>query len=543
MHVFDAKKVKGNLVVCRAKDGEELLALDGKTYRLSSGNVVICDDNGVESLAGIMGGEASGCDETTTDVLIESALWDPMTIARTGRDLGINTDARYRFERGIDPAFTVPGAELATKLVQEICGGEASELILAGAIPTNDRAIDFPFSEVKRLTGLEIETSEMVRILETLGFTITAQAGSAERIHVSAPSWRPDVDGKADLVEEVVRITGLDHVTSTPLLRDEQTIGKPILTLLQKRTRQARRALASRGLVEAVTWSFISKERATLFGGGKPELSLANPIAADLSDMRPSLLPGLLAAAQRNADRGFGDVALFEVGQVFLGAGENDQRMSATGLRRATAKPQGAGRHWSSRAANVDVFDAKADAMAMLASLGVPTGGLQLVAGGPAWFHPGRSGTLQFGPKNIVGWFGELHPRVLDALKADGPVVAFEILLDDIPAPKAKPTKVKAKLELSEFMALERDFAFIVDRGVKAADITKAAQAAERALITDVGVFDIYEGIGVPEGKKSVAISVTLQPREKTLTDAEIEAVAAKVVAEVTKKTGATLRG
>ena len=543
LHVFDAKKVKGNLVVRRARDGEELLALDGKTYKLGPNNVVICDDAGVESLAGIMGGETSGCDENTTDVLIESALWDPMNIARSGRDLGLVSDARYRFERGIDPAFTVPGAELATKLVQEICGGEASELVLAGAIPTSTRAIDFPFSEVKRLTGLDVASSDMARILETLGFGIQPQAGNADRSYVTPPSWRPDVEGKADLVEEVVRIVGLDSVVSTPLLREEQTIGKPILTLLQKRTRQAKRALAARGLVEAVTWSFVSKERATLFGGGKPELALANPIAADLSDMRPSLLPGLLSAAQRNVDRGIGDVALFEVGQVFLGAGENDQRINAAGLRRATAKPAGAGRHWSARAAAVDVFDAKADAMAMLASLGVPTGGMQLVAGGPAWFHPGRCGTLQFGPKNIVGWFGELHPRVLDALKADGPVVAFELVLDDIPAPKARPTKVKPKLELSEFMALERDFAFIVDRSVKAADITKAAQAAERALITDVGVFDIYEGTGVPEGKKSVAISITLQPREKTLTDAEIEAVAAKVVAEVSKKTGATLRG
>jgi phenylalanyl-tRNA synthetase beta chain len=543
LHVFDAKKVKGNLTVRRAQDGEELLALDGKTYKLSSGNVVIADDNGVESLAGVMGGEASGCDDTTTDVLIESALWDPMTIARTGRDLGIVTDARYRFERGVDPSFTVPGAELATKLVQEICGGEASELILAGTIPTSDRAIDFPFSEVKRLTGLDLETSEMARILETLGFGIQPQDGNADRAYVTPPSWRPDVEGKADLVEEIVRIAGLDRVTSTPLLREEQTICKPILTLLQKRTRMARRALAARGLVEAVTWSFVSKDRATLFGGGKPELALANPIAAELSDMRPSLLPGLLAAAQRNADRGLSDVALFEVGQVFLGAGETDQRINAAGLRRATAKPEGAGRHWSARAATVDVFDVKADAMAMLASLGVPTGGMQLVAGAPAWFHPGRSGTLQFGPKNVVGWFGELHPRVLDALKVDGPVVAFELVLDDIPAPKARPTKVKPKLELSELMPLERDFAFIVDRGVKSADILKAAQAAERALITDLGVFDVYEGTGVPEGKKSVAISVTLQPREKTLTDAEIEAVAGRIVAEVTKKTGAVLRG
>ena len=357
------------------------------------------------------------------------------------------------------------------------------------------------------------------------------------------PSWRPDVEGKADLVEEVLRIAGLDRVVSTPLLRDEQTIAKPILTLLQKRTRAARRALAARGLVEAVTWSFVSKSRATLFGGGAPELALANPIAADLSDMRPSLLPGLIAAVQRNADKGLGDAALFEVGQVFKGAGENDQRMSACAVRRGSARPSGAGRHWSGRAGNVDAFDAKADVMALLSTLGVPVAGMQLVAGAPGWFHPGRSGTLQFGPKNVIGYFGELHPRVLEALDVQGPIVAFEILLDDVPPPKAKPTKTKGKLEISEFMPLERDFAFVVDRAVKAGDILRAAQGADRALIAGADVFDVYEGTGVPEGKKSVAVSVTLQPREKTLTDAEIEAVAAKVVAEVSKKTGAALRG
>ena len=542
LHVFDAKKVAGNLVVRRARDGEEVLALDGKTYKLSSANVVIADDSGVESIAGVMGGEHSGCDENTTDVLIESALWDPHNIARTGRALGIVTDARYRFERGVDPDFCIPGADLATHLVMQLCGGEPSQLLVAGAVPKSERVIEFAFSEVRRLTGLTLETPDMVRILERLGFGLMAQATNAERVHVKIPSWRSDVEGKADLVEEILRIAGVDAIVSTPMPREDQSIGKPILTLLQKRTRQSRRALAARGMVEAVTWSFISAERARAFGGGAPELSLANPIASDLSDMRPSLLPGLIAAAQRNADRGAGDVALFEVGQVFRGAGEKDQRINAAGIRRGAARPAGSGRHWSGASGAVDAFDAKADAYALLAALGVATGGLQLVPGGPAWLHPGRSATLQFGPKNIVGWFGELHPRILDALDASGPLVAFEIVLDDIPAPKARPTKVKGRLDLSDFMPLERDFAFIVDRNVRAGDILKAAQGADRALIADVNVFDLYEGAGIGDGKKSVGIAVTLQPKEKTLTEAEIEAVAGKIVAEVGKKTGAALR-
>ncbi|MDH7797899.1 MULTISPECIES: phenylalanine--tRNA ligase subunit beta [unclassified Beijerinckia] len=542
LHVFDAKKVSGNLTVRRAKDGEEVLALDGKTYQLRSDTVVIADDKGVESIAGIMGGEQSGCDDATTDVLIESALWDPMNIARSGRTLGIVTDARYRFERGVDPAFCVPGAELATKLVMQFCGGTPSELIVAGEQPKSDTAIDFPLSEVQRLTGLELDSPEMIRTLEKLGFGVISQSTNADRIIVKVPSWRPDVEGKADIAEEIVRIAGVDNVASVPLPRLDAAVAKPILTLLQKRTRQARRALASQGLVEAITWSFVSKEQAEAFGGGQPALALANPIASDLSDMRPSLLPGLLKAAQRNADRGFGDVALFEVGQIFKGDGEKDQRMAAATVRRG-----GSGRQWSAKATSVSVFDAKADAMAMLAALGVPLGGLNIVSGGqanvPAWLHPGRSGTMQFGPKNVIGWFGEFHPRVLEMLDVAGPVAGFEIILDDLPAPRAKPTKVKAKLELSDFMPLERDFAFIVDRNVKSADILRAVQAAEKVLISGLNVFDIYEGAGIPEGRKSVGVTVTLQPREKTLTDAEIEEVAGRIVAEVAKKTGATLRG
>jgi phenylalanyl-tRNA synthetase beta chain len=542
LHVFDAKKVKGDLIVRRGRDGDEVLALDGKTYRPDASMVVIADDNGVESIAGIMGGEHSGCDESTTDVLIESALWDAANIAQTGRKLGIVTDARYRFERGVDPAFCIPGAELATHLVMELCGGEPSQLIVAGHVPAPDHRVDFPYSEVERLTGLHLPEQEMAAILERLGFDVLRQANNSSRVFVRAPSWRPDVEGKADLVEEIVRIAGLDKVASTPLPREEAKVATPVLTLLQKRTRTARRALASAGLVEAVTWSFISKKLAETFGGGAAELALANPIAADLSDMRPSLLPGLIAAAQRNADRGAGDVGLFEVGQIFKGDGENDQRMAAAAIRRGTAKSRGVGRHWGEKTSAVDAFDAKSDAMALMAALGVPTGGLQIVSGGPAWLHPGRSATLQFGPKNIVGSFGELHPRVLEAMGAEGPLVAFEIILDEIPAPKPKPTKIKPKLELSDFQPLDRDFAFVVDAGVKAGDLVKAAQGAERALIDRVSVFDVYEGVGVPEGKKSVALSVRLQPREKTLTDAEIEAAAQKIVAEVAKKTGASLR-
>jgi phenylalanyl-tRNA synthetase beta chain len=543
LHVFDANKVRGNIVVRRAKPGEELLALDGRTYALDVDNVVIADDLGVESLAGIMGGQASGCDEMTTDVLIEAAVWDEVNIARSGRRLGINSDARYRFERGVDPAFCLPGLELATRLVIELCGGVASAPVVAGKVPHPDKRIVFPWSEVKRLTGLDLDASEMAGILEHLGFELANFAGNSDEVVVKAPSFRPDIEGKADLVEEIVRIAGLDRVVARPLPRASDQVAAPVLTPLQRRVGSAKRALAANGLVEAVTWSFVSHQRAQLFGGGAPALALANPIAPDLSDMRPSLLPGLIAAAQRNADRGHGDVALFEVGQIFLGDGEGDQRIAATAIRRGMAKQTGTGRHWSAAPADADVFDAKADAFAVLSALGVPTGGLQIVSGGPAWFHPGRSATLQFGPKNVIGAFGAVHPRHLDAMGAEGPVVGFELILNDIPAPKSKPTKAKPKLELSELMPVQRDFAFLVDRFVKSADIVKAAQAGERALVSDVGVFDVYEGKGIPEGKKSVAISVTLQPREKTLTEAEIDAIAGKIVAEVTKKTGASLRG
>jgi phenylalanyl-tRNA synthetase beta chain len=548
LHVFDANKVTGNLVVRRARDGETLLALDGRTYTLDAGVCVIADDHGVESLAGIMGGEASGCDEGTTEVLIESALWNEINIAQTGRKLGINSDARYRFERGVDPDFMVPGLELATRLVMDICGGTPSENVVVGRTHGDDHVIDFPIHEVKRLAGIDVPMAEMRLILNRLGFMM---AGSGPVLKVAIPSWRSDVQGKADIVEEIVRIVGVDKVPETPFERGEDA-RKPVLTPIQLRTRRAKRALAARGMVEAVTWSFIAKPYAELFDRdpplkaqanrrGHPELSLANPIAADMSDMRPSLLPGLVIAAQTNIDRGFSDLALFEVGQVFTGDRPEDELIAAAGIRHGYASSQGIGRHWSG-SAMADALDAKADAFAVLAAAGAPMQALQVVPGGPDWLHPGRSGTIQIGPQNVLGYFGELHPRALEILRADGPLMAFEVILDRIPQAKQKPTRAKPVLELSPFQPVSRDFAFIVDRTVKAGDIVRAALSADKKLITDVTVFDVYEGKGIDDGKKSIAIAVTMQPREKTMTDEEIEAVAAKIVADVTKKTGGVLR-
>jgi phenylalanyl-tRNA synthetase beta chain len=538
LHVFDAAKVRGDLVVRRARAGETLLALDGKTYPLDDTICVIADADGVESLSGIMGGEKTGCSAATTDVLVESALWNPINNSQTGRKLGINSDARYRFERGVDPAFMRPGLELATQMVLDLCGGTPSEVTVAGNADIPERVIDFPLSEIKRLAGVAVPLADVRRVLDRLGFAV---AGQGERLKIAVPSWRPDVQNKADLVEEVIRIFGVDRIPATPFDRGEAP-REPVLTPIQLRTRKAKRALGARNLVEAVTWSFIAKAQAESFGGGKLELALANPIAADLSDMRPSLIPGLVAAAQRNADRGFPDTALFEVGQIFKGDRPEDQFTAATGVRRALAKPSGIGRHWTKRDGVVDAFDAKADALSVLAAAGAPAQALQVVPGGPAWFHPGRAGTIQIGPQNVLGHFGELHPRALEALDAEGPLVAFEVILERIPEPKAKATRTKPALELSPFQPVERDFAFVVERTVKAADIVRAATSVDRKLISGVTVFDVYEGAGIEPGKKSIAIAVTIQPRDKTMTDAEIEALAAKIVAEVGKRTGGVLR-
>ncbi|MBL4646528.1 MAG: phenylalanine--tRNA ligase subunit beta, partial [Rhizobiales bacterium] len=541
LHVFDADKVAGNLVVRRGVEGEKILTLDGKAHAVNDKICVISDDNGLESLAGIMGGEASSCSADTVNVLIESALWDEAAIARTGRDLGINSDARFRLERGVDPAFMVPGLELATQLVLDLCGGEATDMQVSGEVPQPNQTVNFPYSEIKRLTGLDVTVARTNEILGSLGFGVS---GTGDVVQISVPSWRPDVDtdGKADIVEEVMRIVGVNEIAHKPLERGDHVQG-PILTVRQTRERRSRRALASRGMLEAVTWSFLAKDQAEAFGGGQKELALANPISSDLSDMRPSLLPNLLSALQRNADRGIHDLALFEVGQIFAGDQADQQKTGATGVRRGAVQITHEGRDWRGAARNVDVFDAKADAFAVLAELGAPVANLQVVAEAPSWYHPGRSGRIQLGPKQIFGTFGELHPAVLKMLDVDGPIVGFEIILESLPKPRTKTSRTRPVLDLPELLPVSRDFAFVVSSDVNADKLLRAARSANKKLISGVSLFDVYEGGRMEEGTKSLAIEVTLQPRDKTLTDEEISAVSASIVAAVEKATGGQLRG
>ena len=530
LHVFDAAKIKGDLRARFAKDGEQVLALDGKTYTLDSEMVVIADDAAAQSIGGFMGGEDSSCTDATTDVFVESALWDPVRIARTGRLLGIVSDARYRFERGIDPEFTLPGLELATKMILEFCGGEPSEVVVAGKPTEWRRTISFTPSAVKKLGGMEVPVDEIIRILTNLGFKVEGR----DPMSVTPPSWRGDVVGSADLVEEVVRIYGLDKVPSEPMGRPS-VIARTVLTPAQRRSRIVRRTIVARGFNETINFSFIPRAHAKLFGGGDDERQLQNPIAADLDAMRPSVLPSLLAAAQRNAARGYSDVNLFELGAQFESGMPEAQQTVAAGIRAG-----GALRSWTKATHGADVFDVKADMLAaMEAAMNGPMTA-PIKQGAAPWYHPGRSGTLALGPK-VLAYFGELHPKIIAAFDLKGPVAAFEVFLDAIPEPKSKG-KARAPFLPSPFQPVERDFAFVVDTGVSADAIIKAAKSAERDLIERIDIFDVYEGKGVPEGKKSIAINVRLQPKDKTLTDAEIEAIAAKIVAAVTKATGGTLR-
>ena len=539
LHVFDADKVKGDLVVRRAKEGESFTALDGKEYKLTSDMCVISDDNGVESLGGIMGGEPSSCDENTTSVLIESAAWDPLSIARTGRDLGIITDARYRLERGVDPALLEPGLEAATQMVLDLCGGEASDKLIVGTIPTPNLVIEFPVSETKRLTAIDVSTKETIDILTRLGFGVE---GSGDNLSVSVPGSRPDVHGKADLVEEVMRIHGINNIEPQPLPA-MSAVGQKILTTGQTRTRNTRRSLAARGMSEAVLYSFIPKNHAEAFGGGAPELALANPIASDMSDMRPSLLPSLLAAAKRNVDRGTGDLAIFEVSHVYHGMEPQDQHRAAGGIRRGTARLENTGRAWSGNAEAVGWLDAKEDAFAVLAACGMDPRKVQVEAGAADWYHPGRSGTIKLGPKVTIGTFGEFHPMTLELMDVTGPLCGFEIFLDAIPAPRKKANRSKGALGVSSLQPVKRDFAFVMDKSVQAALVLRAANGADKKLISNVRVFDVFEGASIGEDKKSIAIEVTIQPTDKSLTDEEIEAIATKVVENVNKTTGGELRG
>lgn len=528
LHVFDADKLDGNMQARFAKDGEKLLALDGKTYTLDAEMCVIADDGAARGIAGVMGGEETGCTETTTNVFVESAWFEPVAVASTGRKLQLNSDARYRFERGVDPEFVVPGLELATRLILDWCGGEASDIVVAGSTPAWQREVPFAAETVERIGGLKVEKDRIVEIFTHLGFGVKA---AGDGLKVAPPSWRSDIDGVADLVEEVVRIYGLEHVASVPMARPN-AIARSVLTPTQKRRRIIRRALASRGFNEAVSYSFIPRADAALFGGGDDARQVANPIAADMDALRPTPLPSLMAAAKRNQARGFSDFNLFEIGAAFQTGMPGGQQTVAAGIR------VGAGvRTWTKASHPADAFDVKADVLAALeAAMGSPMSA-PIKSGAPAWYHPGRSGTLALGPK-VLAVFGELHPKIVAAFDLTGPVAAFEIILDAIPDSKAKKTNFAA----SPYQGVERDFAFVVNANVSADDVVKAAKTAERVLIETVSVFDVYEGKGVPEGKKSLAITVRLQPKDKTLTDAEIEAVAQKIVAAVAKSTGGTLR-
>jgi phenylalanyl-tRNA synthetase beta chain len=531
LHVYDAALVTGGYIEARlGRPGEKVDALDGKTYDVGPEVCVIADGSGAIGLGGVMGGASTGCSEATTEVFIESAWFDPIRTAQTGRETGIVSDAQYRFARGVDPASLVPGVELATRLILELCGGEPSQVVSVGEAPVRTVPIRFDPDYVRRLAGLDVPEARTWAILGDLGF---ARQGDL----VVPPTWRPDVDGKADLVEEVARIEGYDALPAEPL----PPVARPpggVLTPRQSRIRLARRALAAAGYEETVTWSFTSRSAAELFGGGEERLVLANPIAADLDCMRPSILPGLIEAVGRNARRGFADCALYEVGPVFAGDEPADQRTAIA----AVLAPHGP-RRWDG-APEEDLFSVKADLTALLGELGAPVANLQLVQDGtpPAWWRPGRAARLQLGSKAQIAAFGEVHPTVLKALDAPGPIYAFEVWIEAIPEAKKKGVKTRPALALSPLMPLTRDFAFVVARDTPAGDLVRAAQSADRALITGVQVFDVYEGPGVAEGQKSVAVEVTVQPRDKTLTDAEIETLSGKIVAAAAKATGAKLR-
>jgi phenylalanyl-tRNA synthetase beta chain len=529
LHVFDADKVAGNLRVHRAVGGETITALDDKDYTLQAGQMVISDDNGAQSIAGIMGGVDTGCTEDTVNVFVESAYWDPIQIAYAGRALKINSDARYRFERGVDPSFTPEGLEHAVRMIVDHAGGEASQLIVAGQVPDVSRAYKLDAKRVISLVGMDIPESTQRQTLTALGFRLEGNMA-----HV--PSWRPDVQGEADLVEEVARIASLTKLVGKPLPRIPG-VPKPVLTPMQLRSSAARRTAAALGYNECVTYSFIDAQAASLFGGGDDATMLENPISTDMSHMRPGLLPGLLRAASRNQARGFADMALFEVGHAFQGGEPGEQHLQVAGILIGRTGPKDV--LGESRA--VDVYDAKADAEAILSAIGAPAK-VQVLRGGEAWWHPGRHGRICLGPKKVMGVFGEIHPKILREMDIKGPAVAFTLYPDEIPLPKKK-TIARPALKVTDLQAVERDFAFVVDVNVEALTLVNAAAGADKALVTDVRIFDEFIGGSLGEGKKSLAVTVRLQPTEATLKDKEIEAVAAKIVEKVTKATGGVLRG
>ncbi|MBL94129.1 MAG: phenylalanine--tRNA ligase subunit beta [Magnetovibrio sp.] len=534
LHVFDASKINGDLRVRLSKKGEKFLGLDGKHYTLDNEMTVICDDNGLEALGGIMGGERSGVTSETCDLFLEAAYFDPIRTAATGRKLNLHSDARFRFERGVDPSFLVEGIETASKLIEEICGGEFSVLVTAGAEPNWKREVNFKTNQINFLGGIDIEEKTIINILGNLGFSTEK---NNENIRVSVPPWRPDISSEACLVEEVLRINGYDRIPPVSI-KIKKHSSKPVLTPLQSRRSLARRILAARGIMEAVTYSFVSAKYANLFGGAKKDLQIENPISQELNTMRPSILPTLILAAKRNTDRGINNVDLFEVGPQFTGSNPGEQFFAGSGIRSGFSNM----RHWAVNHRRIDLFDTKADALALLAELKVNTDRLTSVADAPNWYHPGRSGTIKLGPKHILANFGEIHPRILDEMGIDYPIAAFEVFLDALPVSRKKNSAYRPTLHLAPFQTVERDFAFVVDADLETAKLANAVWASNNKLVSDVSIFDVFEGKNLGQNQKSVAMSVTLQPLEKTLTDEEIETVAQEIIASVKDLAGGQLR-
>lgn len=541
LHVYDADKIKGDIVVRASKGGEELEALNDKSYTLDAGSITISDESGVLGLGGIVGGTSSGAEEDTTNIFLESAYFDPARIARTGRDLGVSSDARYRFERGVDPEFTKPAMDLFTAMVIELCGTEdtsVSEIVEAGAPISWAREIAYEPDYTLKLVGMDVAANTQKEILNALGFSID---DSGKTWKISPPSWRGDVFGKADITEEVARIVGLDHLPSVSVIHDG-AMPESAETLLLSRVRSARAAMAARGLQECVSWSFISEAQARIFGANDNQvsaLSLQNPISQEMNVMRPSALPTLIEAAMRNEARGYGNAALCEVGPSFIGTAPDEQLMIACGIRSGSMYD----RHWADKDAHrkVDLYDAKADALAALEAAGAPAANAQVRRGAADYYHPGRSGVIALG-KNIIAQFGELHPGVLEEMDVKFPIVAFEVFLENIPKSKSKGTS-KPMLKLEPLQPVTKDFAFIVDEALEAADVLRAAMAADKKLISGGDIFDIYQGKGVDEGKKSVALSLTLQPKAENLTDKDIENLIKAVSDIVEKKCNGVLRG
>lgn len=538
LHVFDGKTLDhkgGELIIRMAKPGESILALDGQTYTLDETMTVVADAKGVQGIGGIIGGDASGCTEDTTETFLEIALFDPIRTAKTGRKLQVNSDARYRFERGPDPQAVLWGEVVAARMILDLCGGEASRPTLAGIVPDPKIEITLRYAKIQALTGMEISPSEAKAILLNLGFVVIAEDKLTLRIRI--PSWRcHDVEGEADIIEEIARIHGYNSIPAVPL-PPLSPLPVPAIDTRQRHLGLAKRALAARGLMETVTFSFLAADHAKMFGHTNPALQLVNPIAANLDTMRPSLLPNLLTAAGHNLARSQDHLGLFEVGPIYSDDTPEGQESEASGIRVG----QNCVRHWAHQPNKIDAFDAKADATAVLAACGAPIEKLSTYAEAPNWYHPGRSGELRLGPKQTLARFGEIHPRIAAAFDLKGPVVAFEVLLEAIPLPKSKSRHL-APLVASPFQVVERDFAFVVPSDVSAEALLRSVRSAEKSLITSALIFDVYEGDKMEKDKKSIAISVTLQAMDRTLTEAEIEAVSQKILTQVAKQTGASLR-